>query len=313
MKALITGATGFAGQYLVEHLLDCGDEVVGATYRAPWRSDVPDVLRRQVPLIEWNLAEPTPAAVHRQVAEWSVDWVFHLAAVSVPAECGGAQPSPLALAVNVGGTRAVLELAWALDRRPRVLVISSSHVYAPVPPDRPRVAEDAPLGPTGAYGITKLQGEQLCREAAHRGLDVIVARAFQHAGPRQLPKFMLPEWIAQFVQPDRDPIHVVTLDSHNDLSDVRDVVRAYRALLARPDTRGTFNVGSGMSVRSGDVFDRLVQLTGRPRHAVEQSPGRRQNPIADISRITTQTGWTPRIPLEQTLLDTLADFQSPVG
>jgi GDP-4-dehydro-6-deoxy-D-mannose reductase len=204
----------------------------------------------------------------------------------------------------------VLDLACTLNPRPRVLVISSSHVYAPVAPDHPRVTEDAPLGPTGAYGITKLRCEELCREAVGRGLDVIVARSFQHAGPRQRAKFMLPEWIEQFVRPDHDPIRVVTLDSHNDLSDVRDVVRAYRALLERPNTRGGYNVGSGQSVRSGDIFERLAQLTGRTSGVIELHPGRRQHPIADITRITADTAWRPQIQLEQTLIDTLADFQS---
>ena len=310
MRALITGITGFAGQYLAEHLVDCGDEVVGSTYLDAWSRDVAEAVRRKIPVFEWNLAQPIPSAAQAQLARFAVDWIFHLAAISVPAACGGAEPSSLATAVNVDGTRAVLALAHALRPRPRVLVISSSHVYAPVSPDHPRVAEDAPVGPTGAYGITKLRCEALCREAVGRGLDVVVARSFQHAGPRQQAKFMLPEWIEQFVRPGHDPIHVVTLDSHNDLSDVRDVVRAYRALLERTNTRGIYNVGSGTSVRSGDIFEQLVQLTGRAPGVMELSPGRRQHPIADISRITADTAWSPRVPLRQTLVDTLADFQS---
>jgi nucleoside-diphosphate-sugar epimerase len=310
VKALITGITGFAGQYLAQHLVDCGDEVCGSTYLESWNRDVTEAVRQNVPLVEWNLAEPVPPSVRRQVCAWAPDWIFHLAAISVPGECGGAEPSPLAVAVNVDGTRRMLELARTLQPRPRVLVISSAHVYAPVSPDSPRVAEDAPLGPTGAYGVTKLRCEELCRKAVDDGLDVIVARAFQHAGPRQLAKFMLPEWIEQFARPGCDPIRVVTLDSYNDLSDVRDIVRAYRELLAQTRTRGTYNVGSGRSVRSGDVFQQLVQLTGRQCGAVELSPGRRQHPIADISRIQADTPWSPRIPLHQTLVDTLAYFQA---
>jgi nucleoside-diphosphate-sugar epimerase len=310
VRALITGITGFAGQHLAEHLVDCGDEVVGSTYLDPWSRDVADAVRRNVPLLEWNLTQPMPSAARVRVERLAIDWIFHLAAISVPGDCGGVEPSPLATAVNVDGTRAVLAAAHTLSPRPRVLVISSSHVYAPVSADHPRVAEDAPLGPTGAYGITKLRCEQICREAVSCGLDVIVARAFQHAGPRQLARFMLPQWVEQFVRPGHDPIHVVTLDSYNDLSDVRDVVRAYRALLECANTRGIYNVGSGKSVRSGDIFERLVRLTGRTSGVIEHSPGPRQQPIADISRITADTAWSPRIPLDQTLVDTLAYFQS---
>jgi GDP-4-dehydro-6-deoxy-D-mannose reductase len=309
VRALITGITGFAGQYLAEHLVECGDEVIGSTYLEAWNRDVAPAVRHAVPLFEWNLTEPIPAAARAQLQARAVDWLFHLAAISVPSECGGGQPSPLATAVNVEGTRAVLELARSLHPQPRVLIVSSSHVYAPVSPDRPYVAEDAPLGPTAAYGITKLRSEQVGHEAARHGLDVIIARAFQHAGPRQLAKFMLPEWVEQFVRPGREPIHVVTLDSLNDLSDVRDVVRAYRTLLHYPQTRGIYNVGSGRNVRSGDIFQRLVQLTGRASGVMEQSPGLRQHPVADISRIHRDTQWSPQIPLDQTLTDTLDDFR----
>ncbi|MHB8863857.1 MAG: NAD-dependent epimerase/dehydratase family protein [Pirellulaceae bacterium] len=310
MRALITGITGFVGQYLAEHLVDCGDEVIGSTYRDAWDFELAEKVRQSVSLYEWDLRESVPVALRTRLEQWAVDWIFHLAAISVPGECGDAEPSPLATAINVGGTRAVLTLAQSLDPQPRVLAVSSAHVYAPVSPEHPYVTESAPVKPTGAYGITKLQAEEVCREAVDKGLDVVVARAFQHAGPRQLPKFMLPEWAVQFVRPDNQPIQVVTLDSYNDLSDVRDIVRAYRGLLQSPHTRGVYNVGSGRNVRSGDIFDRLVQLTGRQSGVVERQPGRRQHPIADCTRIAADTGWSPRISLDQTLLDTLAYFRA---
>jgi nucleoside-diphosphate-sugar epimerase len=310
VRAFITGITGFAGQYLAEHLVDCGDQVLGTTWGDTWSRDVAPALQAQIRLIPWDLTQPVPAALRAVLEAWPVDWVFHLAAISVPGECGGHDPSPLAQAVNVAGTRAVLELAGQLRPAPRVLVVSSAHVYAPVDPARPQVAEDAPLAPRSAYGVTKLACERLCAAAVAGGLDAIVARAFQHAGPRQLPKFMLPEWAAQFAHLGDEPIRVVTLDSYNDLSDVRDVVRAYRHLLDAPHTRGVYNVGSGINVRSGDVFALLAACSGRHPDVVQLQPGRRQSPIADISRITAATGWSPRIPLRQTVGDTWAYFQS---
>jgi GDP-4-dehydro-6-deoxy-D-mannose reductase len=143
-------------------------------------------------------------------------------------------------------------------------------------------------------------------------LDVVIARAFQHAGPRQLPKFMLPEWAEQFARPGNEPIRVTTLDSHTDLSDVRDVVRAYRLLLATSRTSGIYNVGSGRSTRSGDVFQQLVAMTGRQSGVIERQPGYRQHPIADCTRLKHATGWQPAIPLERTIADTLAYFRQRV-
>lgn len=309
MKALVIGITGFVGQYLTEHLVAEGDEVLGTAYRDVWSDDLAPDIRDRVPVVEWNLTEPVPESLWNLVRERGIDCIYHLAGISVPGECGEATPSSLAVRINVGGTRAVLELARALPTAPRVLVVSSSHVYAPVAPERPVVTELAPLGPQNAYGVTKWQAEELCQAALEAGQDVVVARAFQHAGPRQLPKFMLPEWAEQFARGGDEPIRVTTLDSHTDLSDVRDVVRAYRLLLATRNTRGVYNVGSGRNVRSGDVFQRLVAMTGRCAGVVERQPGFRQHPIADCSRLKDATGWQLTIPLDQTIADTLADFR----
>ena len=124
---------------------------------------------------------------------------------------------------------------------------------------------------------------------------------------------MLPEWAEQFAVPGDQPIQVVTLDSHVDLSDVRDVVRAYRLLMVSELAHNVYNMGSGKSVHSRDVFDQLVRLNGQQRSAVERSPGSRQHAIADISRLVRDTQWMPRIPLEQTIADTLADFRTRVS
>ncbi len=103
---------------------------------------------------------------------------------------------------------------------------------------------------------------------------------------------------------------VHTCDARIDLSDVRDVVRAYRLLMVCDRSHRVYNVGSGKAVRSRDVFDHLVRLTGQQRDVVQRSPGNRQQPIADISRLVRDTRWPPRLPLEQTIAYTLADFQT---
>lgn len=311
MRALITGITGFVGQYLAEHLLASGDEVVGCSFREPWSDEARVALAPRIPLLEWNLAEPLPESVRQEVERFAPQAIYHLAAISVPSECGSDQPSSLAEAVNVGGTQRIVELAQSLAQPPRLLLTSSAHVYAPVSPDSPIVDERAPLGPSGAYGKTKLAAEAVAWQAMQQGLSLVIVRAFQHSGPRQLPKFVLPEWAFQFATTPADqPIQVVTLESYFDLSDVRDVIRAYRLLLTLPATAGVYNVGSGRAVRSGDIFERLQRLAGQPRQAVQRHPGPRHHPVANIARLTRDTQWTPRIPLQQTIADTLAYFEA---
>jgi GDP-4-dehydro-6-deoxy-D-mannose reductase len=169
------------------------------------------------------------------------------------------------------------------------------------------VSEDAPLGPRRGYGITKLAAEQLACQAADEGLDVLIARAFQHAGPRQGPRMMLSEWISQLAADDDSPVRVRTLDAYIDLTDVRDVVRAYRLLVDLGTSGMIYNVGSGVCRRSGDVLELVRNRLGRRRTIVETRPGQKQDPIAATGRILRATGWQANIGLEQTVAQTV-DF-----
>jgi GDP-4-dehydro-6-deoxy-D-mannose reductase len=309
VKALVSGITGFAGSHLAEYLLSCGDSVVGVSCSGQWPSDVPRSVSDQIPVLRWDLARPLPATVMDVLTGFAPEAIYHLGAISVPGDCGDSQPSARALAVNVGGTRRMLRLAARLSGHPRLLLASSCYVYAPVDGERPRVSEQAPLDPAQAYGRTKLAAEREVLAAVKRGLvDAVVARAFQHTGPRQSPRMIVPDWARQFAT-GCDPIRVVCLNTFLDLSDVRDVVRAYRALVLDGESGGVYNVGSGCCRRSGDLFDALRQQCDPNRDMVECAPGRRQHPIADISLIRRDTGWLPEVPLADTLADTLRYWQ----
>ena len=314
MKAFITGITGFAGSHLAEHLLECGDEVIGCSRSGYWKKDAPAVLVRGVPVMRWDVARAAPTVAKQRLAAFAPECVYHLAAISVPKDCGEAQPNQQAWAVNVEGTSAVIEVLASLPQRPRMLLASSCHVYAPVTRQRPVVREDAPLGPSGGYGKTKLAAEQVLVHAVQRGeVDGVIARTFKHTGPRQNPRMMLPEWCIQIARGGSEPLHVLNLDSYFDLTDVRDVVRAYRMLAIQGQPAEAYNVGSGVCRRSGDVVEQLRRVAGVDRRVVELEPGIRQEPIADISRLRRLTGWRPEIPLEQTLAHTLAYWKRHGG
>lgn len=315
MKALVTGITGMAGSFLAEHLLACGDEVLGVSRRGVWPPYVPATLSGRAELMAWDVAAPVSDDVERRVAKFAPDWIFHLAALSVPADCGWPQPTPLALATNVGGTEAVCRLAKRLVSRPRVLLVSSSYVYGDVQASTPKLSEEAPLRPAGGYGKTKLEAEEVLRRCIALGqVEGVIARAFNHTGPRQLPRLMVPQWARQLALPATEPVRIVTRNAWLDLADVRDVVRAYRLLAEHGAPGNAYNVGTGRAVRSGDVLEALLRLCGSQRAVVESSPGERRNPIADIASLQRQTGWSPEIPLEQTLADTLEFWRTrPFG
>ena len=182
-RALITGVTGFAGTFLAEHLLAHGDAVLGALYDGLWSDIVPAELRDRVAFVAWDIAEELPAASLERIAAFRPDVIYHLAALSIPAECGETEPVERATAVNVQGTRRVVELCVRLAQRPRLLLTSSAYVYGPAAQDALPVDERAPLRPVRAYGRTKLAAEQ----EVLRGAGRVWARCDHRAQPSSTP------------------------------------------------------------------------------------------------------------------------------
>ncbi len=303
MRVWITGVTGFLGSHLAEHLLACGHQVLGTSSRGRWPPWLAH-LQQQVPLVAWDLRHRAPARVWDAVARFAPQAVFHLAALSVPSQCGAQQPTPQARAVNVLGTRHVCQVAWELSPRPRLLLASSAHVYRFPPRRGYRVDETAPVDPRGGYGRSKLEAEQVLWRFHRQGLPAMVVRSFNHAGPRQDRHLMLSQWCWQLAA-GREVLVVHNRTTWLDLLDVRDAVRAYRAVMLHGSPGLVYNVGAGTAVASGWVLQRLLQHCGRQVRLEERLPGLRRNLVADVGRLRRLAGWYPRVPLERTAADCL--------
>jgi GDP-4-dehydro-6-deoxy-D-mannose reductase len=286
MRTLVTGANGFAGGYAVERLRADGATVVA------FDGDVRDA-----------------AACRAQVRAAAPDAVLHLAAI---ASVGEAWRRPHEVrAVNVEGTRNLLDAVREAAPGARVVVVSSAEVYGVVPEDGQPIAEDAPAAPRSPYAESKAEAEQVARAA---GLDCVIARPFPHVGPGQDVRFAIASFAAQIAAIERgehEPVlRVGNLDARRDLSDVRDVAVAYEALLRAPAATGVYNVCSGTAHRIGDVLDRLLALAER-EIVVETDAGRLRPSdvpllLGDPGRIERELGWRAAIPLERTLGDVLA-------
>jgi GDP-4-dehydro-6-deoxy-D-mannose reductase len=311
VNAVITGITGFAGAFLAEHLLAQGDRVLGISRHGVWPAFVPAQLQQTVPLTQWDASQPLRGTqAEQEVLNFQPDCIYHLAALSGPSDCGEHLPNAIAAAVNIGGPAAVLELAAQLPQKPRVLFSSSSHVYDRHSAAGVFVSEQSPIKPSRGYGWSKwLAEEMIVPFARDQGVEVIVARSFQHTGPRQLSRTMLPDWARQFADEVYEPIRVHNLTSTIDLTDVRDVVRAYHLLMMHGRPGEVYNVGSGVALQTGTVFEVLRELAGRDRKFIELYPGVHYNPVADIARLVDCTGWQPQISLAQTVADTLSFWQ----
>jgi GDP-4-dehydro-6-deoxy-D-mannose reductase len=208
--------------------------------------------------------------------------------------------------------------------RPRVLVVGSADEYGIVEGASIPVREDTPLRPVSPYAVSKVaQGLLALEYAAPGGPEVLRTRTFPHTGPGRGEAFAESSFARQIAEVEagrrRPGLEVGNLEAVRDFTDVRDVVRAYWALLeagagaaSRPD--GVYNVCSGRGVRLGDLLSRLVALAG-VEVEIRQDPGRFRPAdipvlVGDPSRLRAATGWEPRIALDRTLADLLEDWRA---
>jgi GDP-4-dehydro-6-deoxy-D-mannose reductase len=299
---LVTGATGFAGSHLLEHLLEHEPHVTAWGHtggRALPETNAGD-------RVAWAAVDVTDAdAVAASLARIRPSAVYHCAGV---ADVHGAwTDSARALRVNVLGTHTLLTALDRLGLNPPVVITGSALVYRP---SSQALSEDSPLGPSSPYGVSKLAQEMLAESSTGH---IVVARPFNHAGPRQSASYVTSSFARQIAEAEaglREPIlRVGNLDARRDITDVRDTVRAYRMLIAHGHPRRPYNVCRGDAFRVGDLLESLLaHATLRVR--VEIDPARMRpsdNPVVlgNPARLHQDTGWTPRIPIDQTLSDLL--------
>jgi GDP-4-dehydro-6-deoxy-D-mannose reductase len=287
MRAIVTGAGGFAGGWLVRHLVASGDEVRGV------RHDELDVRDAD--------------AVRALIAEVEPDVLFHLAGITSHAEAE-ADPDQAA-AINVLATVSIIEGLAGAAKRARMVVPSSSEVYRPPSPAELPLTEDSATGPNRVYGATKLGQESLALAVGRlRSVSVVVARSFNHIGPGQRENFLLPSVVAQALHSNE--IVVGNLDVERDLTDVRDVVRAYRLLGTTDGVTGIYNVCSGRSISVREVVETVIDAANSNATVrVDSSRVRTGEPKeirGSYERLRSDTGWTPLIPIATTVSDTIA-------
>ena len=302
---VVTGAAGFVGRHVINRL-------AGRTGLVGW-SRPGGTPPPAIEGIAWSSVDMSDrSSVDAGIGAARPNQVVHLAgAANVATSFRTAVPH---LAANALGTHHLIEALRQGAPACRVLVVTSAQVYATGPD---RLDEHCDLRPASPYGFTKLAQDRLARAAAADGLDVVVARPFNHVGPGQQPDYAIAAFARQIARAEAGQappvLRVGNLDSWRDVTDVRDVVEAYVRLLEGGRAGQAYNVCSGRACRIGDLLDMLCAMARVPIR-IEIDP-ERFRPVdvpviqGDASLIRDEVGWQPQIPIKQTLADTVDDWR----
>jgi nucleoside-diphosphate-sugar epimerase len=257
-RALVTGLGGFTGPYVAAELERAGYEVCGLDVAPGMRADLRD-----------------PRAVAEAVARAAPDAVVHLAGIAFAPH----DDVDAVYGVNLLGARHLLQ---ALDRcahRPAAVILASSaYVYGNA--GAGPLGEAEPPAPTGDYAVAKLAMEHMARLWMDR-LPIMLARPFNYTGVGQSPSFLPPKIVASFRARARS-IRLGNLEVWRDFSDVRDVARAYAALLSRGAPGEVYNICSGRACSVAGLLELMAGIAG---YRIEVEHGAELARASEIHRL----------------------------
>jgi GDP-4-dehydro-6-deoxy-D-mannose reductase len=299
---LVTGATGFAGSHLLDHLLERPGAIAAWAHtggRPPRDSAGGRILWDTIDLLDAQ-------AVSLALESLRPSSIYHCAGI---AHVGASWAAPLrALEVNVLGTHHLLDAVRRTVPDCPVLVTGSALIYRQ---SAGSIGETDPIGPSSPYGVSKLAQEMLA--ARSTDAPVFIARPFNHAGPRQDETFVTSSFARQIAEIEAGRqaavISVGNLDAVRDFTDVRDVVRAYLLAATHGEPGRAYNICSGRGVTIGAILRQLCDLSRVPIEVVADPDRLRPADVAslvgDPTRFETRCGWRAEVPLTQTITDLL--------
>ena len=299
MRAMVTGAGGFVGPYLIEHLLANGDEVYAVTLEKtarglPYKSEYFDIV--------------DPEACRKAISSYKPEVIYHLAGISFVPEAE--EDFKKALLVNVLGTGNIYRISHLLEIQTKIVFVSSAEVYGKINSSDLPIKETTPLAPANNYSLSKAMAELVAKRYSSLGnLSHVILRPFNHIGPGQDSRFVASSFARQLAQIKQGKIppllNVGNLEARRDFTDVRDIVRAYR--LAALKGSGLYNLASGKSISIRSILDLLITVSGlKVEVRIDQSRMRASEVpelYADISKAEKELGWKPQYEVRNTLED----------
>ena len=316
MRALITGAGGFVGRHVCAYLLAHTDwELMGTVYPHPVEAQPAEPRLR---LVYADLRDL--AGVQALVDEVRPSHIFHLAAQSfVPASFADPWDT---LENNIRAQLNLLEAVRRSERDVWVLVVGSNEEYGAPGPDELPLTEASPLRPNNPYAVSKVSQDFMgLQYHLAYGVPVVRVRPFNHTGPGQVARFVVPAFASQIARIEaglQEPVMKVgNLAAARDFTDVRDIVRAYHLAVTQGEPGEVYNLASGRAQSVQGLLETLLSYS-QVKIRVERDPSRYRPvdvPVAygSAEKFRQRTGWEPQIPFEQTLRDVLDYWRGGVS
>lgn len=292
MKVLITGINGFVGRHLARELNSKETDVWGIdTSSASENVSAVNILDRE--------------SIHIALNHILPEIIIHLAAIA------NVDHSNLSLIydVNFHGTVNLLNACVSLDKRPKFIFVSSSQVYGNVSEDKLSIDEFFQINPVNHYGASKAAAEMSVKAfGAEYGIEYAIARPFNHTGPGQTDKFVVPKLITAFNQ-RKKTIELGNIHTIRDFTDVRDVAAAYRLIIENFTSGETYNIASGKGIRISDIILKLKKISGHDMEIIKKEflvrGNEIQSAVGNNEKIKNMIGWSPSIQIDDTLRDML--------
>lgn len=294
MVVWITGITGFVGTWVRRELAAVATVSGCARHAVVGDEDV-----QQVDVLD-------ESAVLDTLRQIRPDTVIHLAACPQPGD-------RMLRAVNVQGAAHVARALWQVRPDARLVAASTGYVYGNT--ESPAQV-GSPLSPVGEYARSKVEMEAVL-QAESVGRDLVVVRAFNHAGPGQGPSYALPAFVRAVRDTPRGaPVAVGgDLSAVRDVSDVRDLARLLGVLATHPSPPPLLHACSGRQTSMGTVLRLVARLAGLGAHTpLLPGPGRSVLRRCVGTPSAFAVAHAPVRSLEDTVADVLLEAGvSPVG
>jgi GDP-4-dehydro-6-deoxy-D-mannose reductase len=313
VRILITGVSGFVGRHLAKHLLDViPDAQLHGTTLKQLTQDTLRVVYHTLDLRNVDM-------VRDLITNVQPEQIYHLAAQAfVPQSFDDPWDT---LENNIRSQLNLILACIRQEKKPQMLIVGSAEAYGVVRPEDIPIHEDIPLRPSSPYSVSKVTQDMMGLQYhfSHQ-LPISRVRPFNHSGPGQDERFVIPAFAMQIARIEAGlqapVVKVGDLSAERDFTDVRDVVRAYQLTLQAGVPGEVYNIASGTAHSIQLVLDELCSLSTVPIN-VEVDPARiRPTAIpllrGDATKLRKATGWEPTISFKQMLSDVLDDCRQRI-